>query len=295
MTRHPTPPFKAFMRRMMQRIEPRAPFTDPLGKKGWLTPMARPQMHEWRRYDAQLEGWHKLARPLKFTVLADLHVGSHTGDVARLEFIVAEVLSRGADAVLMPGDFVNMQPLGGGRVPPSEIARILAPLTQLCPVVAVFGNHDADYGLAPIREALEGVGIIVLENSATIIDTELGHICVIGLEDEVTGHPDFDKACVEVSNVLGTIVMAHDPLSFSRIRKGPWLTVAGHTHGGQFHAPLIGPIIKANMAPAKYRYGHVEDDDGRQIVVSAGLGTSILPLRRGRPPEVLEIFLNGRD
>ena len=60
--------------------------------------------------------------------LSDLHTGSHSDDVRRLEGIVAEAARLAPDLVLFGGDYVNMQPFGGGRVPPRVIAAILSRL-----------------------------------------------------------------------------------------------------------------------------------------------------------------------
>jgi predicted MPP superfamily phosphohydrolase len=70
------------------------------------------------------------------------------------------------------------------------------------------------------------------------------------------------------------------------------LTLCGHTHGGQVNLPIIGPIIAEERFGRKLVYGH-SNEGSRHIVVSAGLGTSIVPVRFMRPPEVVEVTVSG--
>jgi uncharacterized protein len=70
------------------------------------------------------------------------------------------------------------------------------------------------------------------------------------------------------------------------------LTLCGHTHGGQVNLPFIGPIIAEERFGPKLVYGH-SSEGPRHVVVSAGLGTSIVPVRFLRPPEVVEVTVSG--
>ena len=79
-------------------------------------------------------------------------------------------------------------------------------------------------------------------------------------------------------------MLAHDPFWFAHVPGGPHLTLAGHTHGGQVRFPLVGALRNASHAPMRWSHGHVEEG-GRHLYVSAGLGTSGIPLRIGVPPE----------
>jgi predicted MPP superfamily phosphohydrolase len=68
------------------------------------------------------------------------------------------------------------------------------------------------------------------------------------------------------------------------------LTLCGHTHGGQVNLPLLGsPFAQARFGSG-HIYGHIVEQD-RHMIISAGLGTSIAPVRLGRPPEVVEVIL----
>jgi predicted MPP superfamily phosphohydrolase len=63
------------------------------------------------------------------------------------------------------------------------------------------------------------------------------------------------------------------------------LTLAGHTHGGQVNLPIVGRLIVPSEWGERFAIGHVRED-GRDLFVTAGIGTSILPVRFGVPPEI---------
>jgi hypothetical protein len=242
----------------------------------------------WRRY--RLKG--EFSGTLSCVVLSDLHLGSHAGDLARLESIMREIGERYCDLLLLPGDFVNMQVFGGGRIRPEAIAEILSSLTRRIPAVAVLGNHDAEYGTQRVASALERHGIQVLFNDWCGIETAAGLIHVAGLEDHITGRPDVVRALSGIPSLANTLVLAHDPASFAAVPAGPIATVCGHTHGGQIRLPWIGALVNASDAPLSHTHGHIVEAD-RNLIVSAGLGTSGLPLRANCPPELVELTIES--
>ena len=89
-----------------------------------------------------------------------------------------------------------------------------------------------------------------------------------------------------------TIVLAHDPVWFRHVPAGPFLTLAGHTHGGQIRLPGLGIVKNASLAPLRWSHGLVVEG-GRHLIVTAGLGTSGIPLRIGVPPEFVLIEVTG--
>ena len=70
------------------------------------------------------------------------------------------------------------------------------------------------------------------------------------------------------------------------------MTLAGHTHGGQMRLPLVWPRFVPSAYGARFAYGHIVEDD-RHLIVSGGLGTSIVPVRLGVPPEIVHIELGA--
>ena len=273
------PPGKPLLRALV-----RPPYTDTVGRKGWLERFAVAQPHAVRRLDLTIAGWPKAARPLRIAFLSDFHAGSHTDDVTRIAAIVDEAASFKPDLALYGGDFVNMQMFGGGRLAPATIAAILARLEAPLGRVAVLGNHDYVHGVDDIRDALVRHGTAVLDDEHRTLRHDGHAIDLIGLPDARRLRPDGLALLAGLSPERPTIVLAHDPFWFAHMPAGPHLMLAGHTHGGQVRFPLVGALTNASRAPLRWSYGHVEEG-GRHLYVSGGLGTSGIPLRINMPPE----------
>ena len=288
----PKPPISFSPGWFKRRLKPTVPFTDPYGLKGHWAQFARAQETAWKTVSLAPPGWDERAENLHIAVLADLHLGSHTDDADRLVKIVSTINRRKPDLVLLLGDYVNMQPFGGGRIPPSVIAAILEGLEAPLGIHAILGNHDYNYGRERIAGALDAAGIKVLEDQSRLISTHKGDFMLFGLADMRRGASKLSNLLSDADPEMPGIIMAHDPASFARVPQGPYLTIAGHTHGGQIRLPRVGALINSSKAPLKWTSGHVVERE-RHMYVSSGIGTSLIPFRFGCPPEVNFIHLGG--
>ena len=86
------------------------------------------------------------------------------------------------------------------------------------------------------------------------------------------------------------ILMAHEPDIFPEVPERVALTLSGHTHGGQVRLFGWSPIVPSRYGN-RYAYGHVREG-ARDLVVSGGIGCSILPVRFGVVPEITVIELS---
>ena len=75
---------------------------------------------------------------------------------------------------------------------------------------------------------------------------------------------------------------------FPQIPDNIFLTLAGHTHGGQIRLPFIGALIIPSEYGEKYAKGLIKENN-KTMIVTKGIGTSILPLRFNCPPEIVVI------
>ncbi len=270
----------------------RRPYGDAQGRKGWFTPFAHAQPHVVRHYALTLPGWPRFERPLRIAFLSDFHVGTHTGDMARYAAIAKEVASFLPDLVLFGGDYMNMQPFGGGRVPPRIIARTLARMMGRHGRFAVLGNHDYIYGEQEVAAAFRAHGIAVLDHERGTFAFGRHAIDVIGVPDARLVRPQAQALLAGLDPARPAIVLAHDPMWFKDVPSGPFLTLSGHTHGGQIKLPGLGVVYNGSSAPLRWSYGLIVEG-GRHLIVTAGLGTSNIPLRIGVPPEFVIIEVTG--
>lgn len=273
------------------RFAARAPFTDPEGRKGLWTWFTRARRHRVTAYEVELPGLGP--RPWRVALLADLHVGGHAGDVARLRTLVAQTNALAPDLVLLLGDYLNMMPFGGGRVPPETIASLLAGLRAPAGVLGVLGNHDWRYGRDEVVRVFTQAGLSLIDNRVVLVTRGEDRLAVLGLEDDRWGSPDMGLFDVLPSG-CPALVATHDPGLFRDLPPGH-VVVAGHMHGGQIRWPSLPALaVPSGRAPRRWAHGVIREK-GSTLVVSAGLGVSGLPLRLGMPPEVVILTLVGPE
>ncbi|MGR3634382.1 MAG: metallophosphoesterase [Shimia sp.] len=250
------------------------------------------------------------APPLKIAVLADLHAGAPQVGFDRVDQIVARTNALDADLVLLLGDYAASHPFVSEPIAIDALMARLSGLQAKHGVYAILGNHDwwDDHaaqrrGQGPniYGEALEAVGIRVLSNQAFKIDA-LG-TWLAGLEDQLAifkrggGLRGLDDLPATMSQIADdgapVVMMAHEPDIFPQIPARVALTLSGHTHGGQVRLFGWSPIVPSRFGN-RFAYGHVREE-GRDLVVSGGIGCSRLPVRFGVVPEITVIEVSGSD
>ena len=71
------------------------------------------------------------------------------------------------------------------------------------------------------------------------------------------------------------------------------MILSGHAHGGQFRIPFIGGVMAPNQGFFPEFDSGIYTDGNTNMLVSRGVGNSILPLRINNRPEVLVVELNS--
>lgn len=247
---------------------------------------------------------------LRIGVIADLHAGEPLMPEERIHQIVAHTNSLSPDLVVLLGDFAASHKFKRRAVAPEEWAGALAGLKAPFGVHAILGNHDWWDDLnaqrtrrGPVlgRRVLERFGIPVYENDATRLTKGRHPFWLAGLGDQMAfitgrrkrafrrfeGVDDLDGTLAKVTDEAPVILLAHEPDVFPRVPDRVALTLSGHTHGGQVRLLGYSPMVPSRYGN-RYAYGHVVEDN-RHLIVSGGLGCSILPVRIGCPPEIVVV------
>jgi predicted MPP superfamily phosphohydrolase len=268
------------------------PFTDERGHKGWFDRFSLAQPYLVRSLVLTMPGWPRWTRAFRVLFLSDFHFGSHSQDVERFERIVDDAGRLSADLVLFGGDYVNMAPFGGGRIPPRVAATVLARLDAPCGRFAVLGNHDVIYDANAVNRAFRDAGVALLDDEQATVSFDRHRIAVLGIPDAEVERPEPAALIESLPADQPTIIVSHDPVWFETVRSPSHLMLSGHTHGGQVRLPFIGPVTNRSRAPLRWSYGHIVEDS-RQMIVTSGLGSSVLPIRIGVPPEIVVLDLDG--
>ena len=246
-----------------------------------------------RDYTLAPRGWPRACDGLRVDVVADTHTGSPRNGLDHLDEVVRRLSNDDAQLVLMAGDYVILSVLAGSYVPATEIAEHLKSLTARKPVYAVLGNHDWWKGGPAVRDAFAAAGVRMIDNRAAAIRVGGCRLWLVGIGDALEGHPDITGAFAQVHDDVPVIALTHEPSLFPRIPVRAALTVAGHTHGGQIDPWPISLIGERRFDPGSHRLRGAYDVGGRLLFVTPGIGTSILPMRLGVPPEISRLTLRS--
>lgn len=238
---------------------------------------------------------------LRVAVIADLHAGGPNMTADHIERAVELANAQNPDLIVLLGDYIATHRFVTEVVPPALWGELLGRLRAPLGVYAILGNHDWWHGLGPVRAALAANRIPVLENDALPLGSGAGKFWLAGLGDQLAhwlgpsrfrGVDDLPGTLAKITDDAPVLLLVHEPDIFTQVPDRVALTLAGHTHGGQVRIPLYWPRLVPSQYGARFAYGHIVENN-RHMIVSGGLGTSIVPARFGVPPEVLRIELGG--
>jgi predicted MPP superfamily phosphohydrolase len=227
-------------------------------------------------------GWPSGAPRLRLLLMSDIHVGGPDMPPERLGRIVAQINALSPDIVLIAGDFITDKRLATRHYSHDEAIAPLAGLRPRLASLAVLGNHDHWRDSAAAHRALARAGIRVLDNQAV----QVGPLAVGGLDDDFTHRADVPATLAALRALEGPrLILSHSPDPFPDLPADVFLMLAGHTHCGQVAPPLIGPLSTMSRFGRRYVCGLIREG-GKTLIVSAGLGTSGIPLRLGAVPDL---------
>ncbi|AUH33725.1 metallophosphoesterase [Paracoccus tegillarcae] len=271
----------------------------------WWEPAMMLRVVRWR---VELPEWRG-RRPQRLVIISDLHAGWPHISLNRVSRIVDRANSLQPDVGILLGDFSAAHPFTLGGTGKREIIARLTALDAPGGNWAVVGNHDwwqdkeaqaRRQGPIEAELELERAGIPVLDNKSVRIGGQDGFwLAGVGEQrpfdegPDSVGMDDLDLALDDVTDDAPVVLLAHEPDLFDHLgkaRRRVSLTLSGHTHGGQVRIGGGAPLIMASDNE-KWSWGRYDDDDGRVLVVSGGIGCSVLPMRLGVPPEITVVDL----
>lgn len=235
-----------------------------------------------REAEVRLRDWPAGEPPVRAVLISDLHVAGPDMPPSRLAQIVEQIGALRPDLVLIAGDLVSDKRVATRTY---SLTEAVAPLRALRPrlgTFAVLGNHDHWRNAPEARSALQRIGVRALDNEAA----RAGPVVIGGLDDAYTGQDDLPSTAAAMRRAGGVrVLLSHSPDPFPAVPPDIPLMFAGHTHCGQIRLPLVGAVSYMSEHGERYACGRIEEA-GKTLFVSAGLGTSILPLRLMARPDL---------
>ena len=211
--------------------------------------------------------------------------------------LVKEIEMQKPNIIVVTGDFVD-----SSKTDIETAINFIRKINNIAPIYFISGNHEASISnYSKLKEKLEENKVIILDNKIEVLKINESTINLIGINDPLMVHEngvthseivkiELDRAQYDENRY--NILLSHRPELFDTyVEKKIDLILAGHAHGGQIRIPLIGGIIAPNQGFfPKYTNGIFEENK-TTMVISRGIGNSILPFRINNKPELVVITL----
>lgn len=270
----------------------------------WLASWAfwyEPSSLTVKNYEIKMPEMPPAFHNFKIVAISDIHGGSNFITEEKIRKVVELANQQNPDLIVLLGDFVSQQAFNRKqlKMPMETIADNLRGLQAKHGVYAVVGNHDWWYDERKVVAELERAGADVLNGEAVRIEKDGQKFILLGLHEvlkygEWRKYSDHAKQALKQINAENETVIAlvHNPDALPMTTEGNFLIsenfrlmLAGHTHGGQCNFPIIGAPVVPSSYGQRYLRGLIEEN-GRQMFVTPGIGTSIAPVRFRVPPEI---------
>jgi len=231
--------------------------------------------------------------------LTDLHSKSFGKDQST---ITSKVKKLKPDLIVMTGDLVDSRRYN------AEISlTLMRKMTELAPVYYVTGNHEYGSRFPALQKGLKELGVHVMRNESEIIKLGDGAIRIAGVDDPVfnqTADGDVAKLNEHIATAMKvteseegpyllTVLLSHRPELFSVYTQNKIdLTFSGHAHGGQVRLPFLGGLVAPGQGFLPKYDGGKYVEGSTTMIVSRGLGNSIIPQRLFNRPEVVLVEIS---
>lgn len=232
---------------------------------------------------------------LRLVQLSDIHHSSFL-DEEEIAAAAREANALEPDLIVLTGDYISHS-----RQYIAGCARALGNLRAPLGVYAVLGNHDHWTDAEMMAGALTEAGIRVLVNESIALARDGGRLWLAGVDDLMVERDDLKSALAGTEANEARILLSHNPAIIREAaRAGVDLVLSGHTHGGQINwRLLVGRDDRRTSRwlgrpSRRFLRGHAWLG-ATQLYVNRGLGTVVVPLRYGCPPEIslLELRRSG--
>lgn len=213
--------------------------------------------------------------------------------------LLKEIKEQEPNIIVITGDLIDSR-----KTDVNIAIKFLKEIKDVAPIYYVTGNHESRLSeYKKLKEEMNNLGINVLENQAIEIQKNDALLNLIGVDDpsftNEIGVEDGEILRTEISSLnynkdIYTILLSHRPELFDTyVSENINLIFSGHAHGGQIRIPFVGGIVAPNQGVfPKYTSGKYEENN-TTMIVSRGIGNSIIPFRINNRPELIVVELRS--
>ena len=230
---------------------------------------------------ADLEGY-------RIVQISDLHNAKFGKNNQKL---VGRIRECEPDMIVLTGDLVDSNHTDVDRA-----VQFVDEIVKICPVYYVTGNHEYWLDTSEYENLMDGLasaGVVILDDQVVEISRGDAKFRLVGLDDKSLADGTLEALLSDEKEL--TVVLAHEPQYFARYAgTGVDLVLSGHAHGGQFRLPFVGGIVAPDQG---FLPGYTAGEyymNGTEMIVSRGLGNSVIPVRLFNFPEIVCVDLVGK-
>lgn len=239
---------------------------------------AEPFMIAIERQEIYLRRLPQALDGFRIVHLSDLHYGPMV-EPRHLDRAISIANDLNPDLIALTGDYISQE-----RAYAAPCAEIVGRLKAPFGVHAILGNHDHWTDAKLIADLFRAEGVSMLINEGTRIDARGESFWLAGVDDTMVGLEDLPLALAGSRDDEFRLLLAHNPIILRRAARAEVdLVLSGHTHGGQV---TLRPEKNRSGKPRRRMLRGLGRRANTQIYVTRGLGTVVLPIRYGCPPEV---------
>ncbi len=225
---------------------------------------------------------------LTIAYASDIHYGTFFSR-ERVNDLVKKLNALNADIIVLGGDY------GQDSAGALEFFQIMPPLKARLCVLSVVGNHDRtvpDSRLTDLMTAMRQAGVTPLVNDAVMLKKDGKAIALCGADDFYNGFPDLEAIQRKTRGADYTVFLPHTPDFLPDMDSYFFdLALCGHTHGGQI--TFFGRALYSSSNYGNRYLSGWKKEKGADILISNGVGTSVLPVRLGAAPQYHLITLKS--
>lgn len=229
----------------------------------------------------------------KIAVIADLHNHRFGNNQERL---IKQLLEQNPDIVVLAGDVIDKRDKDL-----TNVKIFLAGISGLFPIYSIPGNHDYMHPVIfdKLFDLYQKYGVTFMDGNTELIERGNQSIAISSAELK---HPEpgdlysIDKSPTPVYKDKFNILLHHFGNEFDIISDEYDLILSGHVHGGVvriFNTAVFSGIKRRPFFP-KYSKGVYRKESGSVMVLSAGLGNTLIP-RFNNPREIVIVTLKTRE
>jgi predicted MPP superfamily phosphohydrolase len=240
--------------------------------------LTEPYMLSIEHERIQLSRLPKAFDGFRVVQLSDIHHGPFSSR-EQIERAVDTANRLQPDIIALTGDYISKE-----RHYAASCAEMMGRLKAKFGVYAVLGNHDHWTDAALITDLFRSEGITVMINEGMHFEKNGASIWLAGVDDTMVGLEDLSLALAGARDDEMKLLLAHNPIILRRAaRASVDLVLSGHTHGGQVAIRGERSTVRGARKRLLKGLGRLSNT---QIYVNRGLGTVVLPIRYGCPPEI---------